>query len=110
MRSKFAEQPLPDAAFSPADEAIIHGGRRSILGRAIAPAAAALENMQDAADHSPIINPRSAADVLWQMRFDLAPLLIAEPKQVTSHLLPRIIWSKESATDSRINSFNGFPP
>jgi hypothetical protein len=43
--------------------------------------------MQDAADHPPIIDPRLAAHVAWQIRFDPRPLLITQPVQTASHLL-----------------------
>ena len=52
---KFTEQPLPHAALRPAHEAIVDRRRRAVFRRAIAPSAAALQHMQDAADHAPII-------------------------------------------------------
>ena len=51
------EGPLPDAASRPAIEAIVDGRVGTILGRAIAPARAALEHMNDAADDPTIILP-----------------------------------------------------
>jgi hypothetical protein len=86
MRREFAEKPFPDATFSPAHKTIIDGCRRSILGRTVAPPAAALEDMKNAADDAPVIDPLLAAHVPWQMRFDPAPLLITKPKQIAAHL------------------------
>src|ERR1700733_14677297 len=85
-RRKFAEKPFPAGTFSPADKTIIDGCRRSILGRTVAPPAAALEDMKNAADDAPVIDPLLAAHVPWQMRFDPAPLLITKPKQIAAHL------------------------
>jgi hypothetical protein len=54
---QLAEQVLPQPAPRPAHEAVIDCRRRAILGWAIAPAAAALENMHDPADDPAIVNP-----------------------------------------------------
>jgi hypothetical protein len=52
--------------------------------------------MQDAADHATVVHTILAAHVCRQMRLDLTPLFIAQPKQVASHL---------SAPESRIIEF-----
>jgi hypothetical protein len=43
--------------------------------------------VQDAADHSPIVLALLAAHVRRQLRFDLPPLLVTQPKQVAAHRL-----------------------
>jgi hypothetical protein len=83
--SKFPEQVFPDATPRPAHKAIIDRCRRTILGRAIAPATAALQYMYDAADDPAIVHPLDTPYIRWQMRFYPLPLLIAEPKQVPAH-------------------------
>ena len=83
--SKFPEQGFPDAAPRPAHKAVIDRCRRTILGRAIAPATAALQHVHDAADDAAIVHPLDAPDIPWQVRFDPLPLLIAQPKQVPAH-------------------------
>src|SRR5437899_7144014 len=83
--SKLPEQIFPDAAPRPAHKAIIDRCRRTILGRAIAPATAALEHMHDAADDATIVHPIDTPDIPRQVRFDPLPLLIAQPKQVPAH-------------------------
>ncbi len=52
-----------------------------MLGRAIAPAASALQHMHDAADDATVIHPLDAPHVRRQLRFNPLPLLIAQPKQ-----------------------------
>jgi hypothetical protein len=42
--------------------------------------------MQNAADHTPVIDAFLTSHVPWQMRLDPTPLLVTEPKQITSHL------------------------
>jgi hypothetical protein len=42
--------------------------------------------MQNAADHTPVIDALLASYVCWQMRLDPTPLLVTEPKQIASHL------------------------
>ena len=59
--------------------------RRSILGRAIAPATAAFQNMHDTADDAAVVRPFDAPYIRRQMRFDPSPLLVAQPKQVPAH-------------------------
>ena len=54
---QFSKQVLPQPAARPAHKAVIDRRRRAILGRAITPAASALENMHNAADDTPIVNP-----------------------------------------------------
>jgi hypothetical protein len=63
--------------------------------------------MQDAADHPPIIHPILATNVGRQVRLDLTPLLIAQPKQVASHL-SLLLDGRESPTDSTLNTFYEF--
>ena len=82
---QFPEQVLPQPATRPTHEAVIDRRRRTILGRAIAPAAPALENMHDPADDPPIINPLNAAHIGRQMRLNPRPLLVAQPKQIPAH-------------------------
>jgi hypothetical protein len=43
--------------------------------------------MQDAADHSPIVDPFLATHVRRQQRGNPLPLIVTQPKQVPSHLL-----------------------
>src|SRR6516165_3320653 len=85
VSSELAEQVLPDAAPRPANKAVIDRGRRTIFGRAIAPAATALQHMHDATDDAPIVNPLDASHVRRQTRPNALPLLIAQPKQVPPH-------------------------
>src|SRR5258708_23152883 len=79
---KLPEQVFPDAAPRPAHKAVIDRCRRTILGRAIAPATAALQHMHDAADDAAIVHPLDAPDIPRQVKFDPLPLLIAQPKQL----------------------------
>ena len=53
---KLLKQSFPNPALCPADEPVIDGGRWTIFGRTIAPAAAAFQHVQYAADHAPVIN------------------------------------------------------
>jgi len=82
---EFAEQPFPHTALGPAHEAIVNRRWRPVFRRTITPSAAALQHMQDAADHAPIIHPILAPHVRRQQRPDPLPLLVAQPEQVASH-------------------------
>ena len=85
LSGRLAEQLFPDAAACPAHKAVIDRCRRTILGRAIAPATAALQYVHDAADDAAIVHPLDAPDIRWPARFDPLPLLIAQPKQIPAH-------------------------
>ena len=67
--------PLPDALAGPAIEAVVDGRGRTILRRAVAPAAATSKDMDDPAQDAPVIDPRRAT-VVRQKRLDLRPLLV----------------------------------
>jgi hypothetical protein len=82
---------------------------RPVLRRAIAPAAAAPQNMQYAADHTPVVHSLLAPNVSRQVWLDPLPLIVVEPKQVGSHRLLRFD-TRESTTDSDRNRFIGFRP
>ena len=117
VSSKLPEQVFPDATPRPAHKAIIDRCRRSILGRAIAPATAAFQNMHDAADDAAVVRPLDAPYIRRQMRFDSSPLFVAQPKQVPAHNpdpLPttnqdRIVRAKKlmSSDPSALNKLNG---
>lgn len=77
---KFSEQVLPDAAARPAHKAIVDRRRRSIFGRAIAPAATSFQDMNNTTDDTSIIGSLYATNIRRQMRFDPIPLLVAQPK------------------------------
>jgi len=83
--SKLPEKVFPDAAPRPAHKAVIDRCRRTVFGRAIAPAAAAFEHMHDAADHTAIVHSFNASDIRRQVEFNPRPLFIAQPKQVPAH-------------------------
>src|SRR4029077_6138786 len=53
--SQGLEDRLPSAALGPAIEAIIDGRVGAIVGRAVAPARAALKHVDDTANHTPIV-------------------------------------------------------
>jgi len=75
-RRECLDQVSPEPFARPAVEAVVDRGRGAIVERTIAPSAADLENMDDAGDHTTIIDPASAAFVPRQQRLDDRPLLI----------------------------------
>jgi hypothetical protein len=59
--------------------------RRTIEGWCVEPAPAALDDMDDAADHPSIVNTRFASCVGGKMRLQLRELLVAQPKIIAIH-------------------------
>src|SRR5665647_3203962 len=78
-----AEDALPDAAFGPAHEPVVERLLRPInFARAVGPATAALERMDDPAHHPAIIHTPLAAPVRRQQRRDPSPLRVRKPKEI----------------------------
>src|ERR1700722_16155140 len=73
-------QATPDPAHRPAAKAIVDCRRRPVDGRAILPATASFQNVNDAADHPPIIGPSGSRLVLRKRRLNGSPLRLAQPK------------------------------
>ena len=83
--SERAKQVVPNTALGPANETVVDRRRRAILRRTVAPAAAALQNMNDAADHTTVIHALLSAHIRRQMRLNSLPLLVAQQEQVLAH-------------------------
>src|SRR5215213_896393 len=79
---------MPEAAARPSVVPIVDRGRRTILRWHIAPAAASLEHMQDAADHPAIVDAGLAGFAARQMRLQAGPGTIRQPKQARHHTPP----------------------
>src|SRR6476660_2753690 len=73
------EQIFPDAAPRPPNKAVVDRRRRTVFGRAIAPAAAASQHMHDSADDAPIVRSLHPSNIRRQMWCDPLPLLITLP-------------------------------
>lgn len=76
-RHQGLEDVHPDPPSRPAIEAIVDRGVRPVLGRAVTPPATGFENVKDAADHAAIVNPPRTGLVLWQVRVDRRPCIVA---------------------------------
>jgi hypothetical protein len=108
---ELAEEMLPHTALRPAHKAVVYGRRWAVFRRAIAPSATALQYMQDPANHPTVVHALFAAHIRRQKRFDLPPLLVAEPKQIASHdPAPLKQETRESLSDSRRKKFYEFRP
>src|SRR5215218_10129403 len=81
------EDALPDTSSRPASVPVVDGLRRSIVGRHVAPPSTCLQDMEDAADHAPIVDTGLARLVVRQMRLQSRPGLIRQPEQVPHALL-----------------------
>jgi hypothetical protein len=77
VASEFPEQVFPDAAPCPAHKAVINRGRWAVSFRTIAPPAATLEDVNDAANDPTIVGPLDPAHIGRQMGLNTFPLLIA---------------------------------
>ena len=80
MRQRVKDS-LPMPALGPAIEPIVDGRVRTIFGRAIAPARARLEHVNDSADDAPIVVARRPGQICWQVRRYPRPLPVIQPIQ-----------------------------
>jgi hypothetical protein len=96
---KCAEDPFPDAALRPSDEAVVERLLRTVdILRAIGPASATFQRMDDPAQHSAIIDTLHAANVSRQQRLDPRPLRIGKPEEI-AHLTAS---SREAMNHNRL--------
>ena len=79
------KQIFPDAAPRPPNKPVVACRRRTVFGRAIAPAAAASQHMDDSTDDAPIVSPLHTSNIRRQIWLDPLPLLITQPKQILAH-------------------------
>lgn len=77
----------PDALGGPAHIAIVERLAWPVIRRRIDPAPAGLQDMDDAADHSAVINARLAPCVGWQMRLDPRELRIRQPEKRSGFIM-----------------------
>lgn len=87
--NKGIKDAAPQLSARPAIEAVVDRRGRTVFGRAVLPAAAGLQHMQDAADDAPIIDPARARLVPWKVRFDRRPRLVVQPEKPAHHRLRR---------------------
>jgi hypothetical protein len=81
-----AEDAFPNATLRPADEPVVERLLWPVDSRAIRPAAAAAQRMDDPAQHPTVIRPLLATNVGRQERLDARPLCIRKPKEI-SHFI-----------------------
>ncbi len=104
-----AEQSFPKPALRPAHKAIVDRRGRTVLGRAIAPPADALQHMQDATDHPPVICPILAPYIRRKQRRDLAATARRSAK-TSCVAYSLLLHSRKSLTNSTLNIYIGFSP
>ena len=88
------EDGAPAATFGPAIEAVIDRRVRPVFLRTIAPSSTALQHVNDAADDPPVFLALGTRQPARQMRLEMFPLTIVQPKQVRAHSSPLRINSQ----------------
>ena len=90
--SQSLDQTRPETAAGPAVETVVDRCRGTVFGRAIAPAASGLENVDDARDDTPVVDTAGAGLVFGKMRLHRRPLRVAQPKKFAHHHLQVVYW------------------
>jgi hypothetical protein len=101
------EQALPKPTAGPPIEPIVDRRRRPVERRAVLPSAAHFQHMNDAADHSTVVDPTSAWLIARQQRFDRRPLPIVEPELIR-HLQCSVVSELESPLANKFNALIEF--
>jgi hypothetical protein len=83
-----AEDTFPYAAFGPADEPVVERLLRPIDIGTVGPAPAALQSMDDPAQHTTIVNTLPATHIRRQKRLDPSPLHIRKPEVICHFIAP----------------------
>lgn len=99
----------PDAFSRPALEAAVERLSRAVDGKCVDPAATALDDVDDTADHTPVIYAWLAAGVGRQMQPQLRELSVRQPEMVSIHRSPPIGGGK-SQRPARRNPFISLDP
>lgn len=104
------EDTLPHTALGPSPKPVVEGLLRPVdMLRAVAPAPAALQGMNDPGKHAPVIDPRHPSRITRQMRLDPCPLLIRKPEKIRhAYRLPS--GDNESRKSGHGNPINGSGP
>ena len=74
------EQARAHAFLTPARLTVGNGFSRAVLRRAIRPAESVLDDVNNAAQHPPVMHTRPAAHIVGPERLALGKLLLAEPE------------------------------
>ena len=79
-----------DALPGPSIEAVVDRGVRAVGGRAVMPACARAQHVNDAADDPPIVITFRSGQVSGQARRNACPLPVIQPKQPCAHRKPPV--------------------
>ena len=103
------EHALPNATARPAMKAIVDRRGRTVDRRTILPSASDFQDVDDPAQHPPIVDPPSAGLVVGQQRDNGTPLLLTQPK-LSSHDPNSVSSELESRSDDKFNALIEFRP
>jgi hypothetical protein len=101
------EQALPKPASRPPVETIVDRRRRPVDGRAVLPSAAHFQDMNDAADHPPVVDSTRTRLIARQQWFDRRPLPIVEP-ELARHHQRSVVSELESLPANKFNDLIAF--
>lgn len=87
------EQPLPNPVLRPPIVAIVDRRVRAVGRGRVLPAAADLQDVQDAADYPPVIDRKFARLAVRQVRLHPRPGLIREPELLLEALSLPVLWA-----------------
>ena len=103
------EQLQPEATVRSAIEPVVDRRRRPVIDRAIAPAAAHFQHMQNAGDHPSVVYAPGARLVLGQVRLNCRPRFVRKAEQRHARS-PMIHSHSESGKPLHLNPLMEFGP
>jgi hypothetical protein len=94
-RDNGVHQAIPDAGFSPSVEAIIDRRRRAVALRQVGPGRTRPQNIENAVQHTTVINALDAARLVGKMRLNRVPLKVSQIIAASAHRKTPV-WELES--------------
>lgn len=102
------EHGMPQSLAAPPIEAVVDRCIGAIGGRAIPPACARAQHMNDPADDTPIVHPMRAPAAPRQKWLQTCPFCITHPVEL-GHVLPPSLGRRESQSNRRGNQIRYRP-
>ncbi len=102
------QYPMPVLAPGPAIEAIIHRGRGTVFRRAVLPAAAALQHMNNPTDNPTVINTRRTNGMAGKVWLNRRPRFIRKPENLPHSIPQGANHALESHSYSNFNALLQF--
>ena len=85
------ENAVEHAGLAPPHKAIVERFMRAVAGRRITPHQTRTDDVDDAADHLAVVDPRDTAHLVRQQRLKTSELCVLQPEMMVGHGTPYML-------------------